>query len=104
MSPLIDVAGAFFPAWILCIFVAIAATGLLRLGFARAGIERALGPLILLYPSLATALPLTLWLLFFPPGIGGHSRRPVRRPPPPPPRPCDPPPPPPLALPPPPPH
>jgi YtcA family len=64
-DPLIDVAGAFFPAWILCILVAIAATGFLRLGFARAGIERTLGPLIVVYPSLATALALTLWLVFF---------------------------------------
>jgi hypothetical protein len=64
-DPLLDVAGAFFPAWILCIAVAIVATALLRLVFARASIEPLLGPLVVLYPSLATAIALTCWLLFF---------------------------------------
>jgi hypothetical protein len=64
-DPLIDVAGAFFPAWILCIAVAIVATALLRLAFLRVGIERALGPLVVIYPSLATGLALACWLLFF---------------------------------------
>ena len=64
-DPLIDVAGAFFPAWILCIFVAIAATALLRVAFARTGIERSLGPLVIVYPSLATALAFGCWVIFF---------------------------------------
>jgi hypothetical protein len=64
-DPLIDVAGAFFPAWILCIVIAITATVLLRLLFAHVRIEPALGPLVLVYPSLATGIALTCWLLFF---------------------------------------
>jgi hypothetical protein len=64
-DPLIDVAGAFFPAWILCIAGAIVATGLLRVVFVRARLEPQLGPLVLIYPSLATALALAGWLLFF---------------------------------------
>jgi hypothetical protein len=64
-DPLIDVAGAFFPAWILCIAGAIVATALLRLLFLRARIEPLLGPRILVYPSLATGLALAGWLLFF---------------------------------------
>ncbi len=64
-DPLIDIAGAFFPAWILCIFVAITATVLLRYVFARAGIEPTLGPLFVIYPSLATALAFAGWLVFF---------------------------------------
>jgi hypothetical protein len=64
-DPLIDVAGAFFPAWILCIALAVVATVLLRSLFARAGLEPALGPLVIVYPSLATALALASWLLFF---------------------------------------
>jgi len=64
-DPLIDVAGAFFPAWILCIAVAIAATVLLRVVFARAGIEPSLGPLLLIYPCLATAISFACWVLFF---------------------------------------
>jgi hypothetical protein len=64
-DPLIDVAGAFFPAWILCIAIAIVATVLLRLVFARVRLERALGPLVIVYPSLATTIALACWLLFF---------------------------------------
>jgi hypothetical protein len=64
-DPLIDVAGAFFPAWILCILFGIAVTVMLRMVFARTGIEGALKPLFFVYPSLATAVALTCWLLFF---------------------------------------
>jgi len=64
-DPLIDVAGAFFPAWILCIAVALVATTFLRFVFARAHLEPSLGPLLVVYPSLATAIALTSWLLFF---------------------------------------
>jgi hypothetical protein len=64
-NPLIDVAGAFFPAWILCILIAVAATALLREVFARAGIERSMGPLVVVYPSLATAIALSVWVVFY---------------------------------------
>lgn len=64
-DPLIDVAGAFFPAWILCIVIAIAATVLLRYLFARAALEPSLGPLLLVYPSLATAIAFACWLVFY---------------------------------------
>jgi hypothetical protein len=64
-NPLIDVAGAFFPAWIACIFVAIVATALLRVVFARSGIERSLGPLVIVYPSLATAIAFACWVIFY---------------------------------------
>lgn len=64
-DPLVDVAGAFFPAWMLCILVAIVVTALLRVVFVRAGIEPSLGPLILIYPSLATAIAFACWVLFY---------------------------------------
>ena len=64
-DPLIDVAGAFFPAWMLCILVAIAATVLLRFVFARTGLEPNLGPLIFIYPSLATAIAFACWVLIY---------------------------------------
>jgi hypothetical protein len=64
-DPLIDVAGAFFPAWILCIVIGILLTVLLRLVFARTGVEPRLGPLLVVYPSLATALSLACWIIFF---------------------------------------
>jgi hypothetical protein len=64
-SPLINVAGAFFPAWILCLFIAIAATALLHLVFARLDIERSLGPLVVVYPGLATAIAFGCWVIFY---------------------------------------
>ncbi len=64
-APLIDVAGAFFPAWIFCILVGIAATVLLRQLFARLRLEASLGPLLLVYPSLAAAISLALWVLVY---------------------------------------
>ncbi len=64
-DPLIQVAGAFFPAWILCIVIGIAAAVLLRFLFVRTRLEPALGPLVVIYPSLATAIALVCWVLFF---------------------------------------
>ena len=64
-DPLIDVAGAFFPAWMLCILAGVAATVALRYALARMRLEATLGPLLLIYPSLATAIALGLWLGFY---------------------------------------
>jgi hypothetical protein len=64
-DPVVNVAGAFFPAWIVCILVAIAATIGLRYLFARVGLERHLGALILIYPSLATAIAFACWVVFY---------------------------------------
>jgi hypothetical protein len=64
-DPLVGVAGAFFPAWMLCILIGIAATVLVRQILARARIEPSLGPLLVVYPSLATAIALALWLAFY---------------------------------------
>ena len=64
-DPLLDVAGAFFPAWMLCILAGVAATVALRYALARMRLEATLGPLLLIYPSLATAIALGLWLGFY---------------------------------------
>jgi hypothetical protein len=61
-DPLVDVAGAFFPAWMLCILIGIAATVSIRYLLARARLEPSLGPLLLVYPSLAAMIALALWL------------------------------------------
>jgi len=59
------VAGAFFPAWMLCILVGVTATVLLRQLFARMRLEASLGPLLLVYPSLATAISLAVWVIVY---------------------------------------
>jgi len=64
-DPLFDLEGAFFPAWMLCLLVGIAAAVGLRLLFARVGLEPHLGPLALVYTCLALLLSMSTWLLFF---------------------------------------
>jgi hypothetical protein len=64
-APHVDVAGAFFPAWMLCILVGVTATVLLRQLFARMRLEASLGPLLLVYPSLATAISLAVWVIVY---------------------------------------
>jgi hypothetical protein len=64
-DPIIEVQGTFFPAWLLCMIVGVVLTAALRPLFVRLGIEPFLGPLPLIYLSLAVLLTLGTWLLFF---------------------------------------
>lgn len=60
-----DVAGSFFPAWMLCLVVGASLAALLRLVFHRVGVEPYLGPLPLVYGCLGALLTMTTWLVFF---------------------------------------
>lgn len=64
-DPLVDVEGAFFPSWMLCLLVGIGLAVVLRLLFARLGLEPHLGPLPVVYGCLALLLGMSAWLLFF---------------------------------------
>jgi hypothetical protein len=64
-DPLFDLEGAFFPSWMLCLLVGIAGAVILRLLFARVGLEPYLGPLAVVYPCLALLVGMSVWLLFF---------------------------------------
>lgn len=64
-DPVIDVEGSFFPAWLLCFAVGIVLAVLGRKLFAALGLEPHLGPLVVVYPSLALLLTLVIWLVFF---------------------------------------
>jgi hypothetical protein len=64
-DPVFDVAGSFFPAWMLCLLVGCALAALLRLVFARIGVEPYLGPLPLVYGCLAALITMATWLVFF---------------------------------------
>jgi hypothetical protein len=64
-DPLVNVAGAFFPAWIVCVLVAVAVTIGVRYLFARIGLEPHLRALVLVYPSLATAIAFVCWVVFY---------------------------------------
>ncbi len=62
-APSFDVIGSFFPAWLVCLIVAIVLTVLARWLFSRLRI--ALAPPILIYPSLTALFAFALWLIFF---------------------------------------
>ena len=63
--PSINVLGAFFPSWMLCILIGVALTLVSHRALAVAGLERWIGPRGLVYPALALAFTLAVWLLFF---------------------------------------
>ena len=62
-APSFDVLGSFFPAWLVCLIVAIVLTVPTRWMFLRLRIT--LAPPILIYPSLTAAFAFALWLIFF---------------------------------------
>ncbi|MEW6270420.1 MAG: YtcA family lipoprotein [Thermodesulfobacteriota bacterium] len=64
-DPVIDLQGTFFPAWLLCMIAGVVLTVALRPVFVRLGLEPYLGPLPLIYTSLAVLLTLGTWLVFF---------------------------------------
>jgi hypothetical protein len=64
-DPIVNIAGANFPAWMLCaILGAVLAAGLRQL-LVAIGIEPYLGPLILIYPCLAFLIGCAVYLTFF---------------------------------------
>lgn len=64
-APSIDVAGSFFPVWMLCLLAAVILTTGMRLLLIRAGLEGQLGPGIVIYPSMTTLFACGIWLVFF---------------------------------------
>jgi YtcA family len=64
-DPVINIAGANFPGWLLCAIVGIVAAALLRQLFVAAGVEPYMGPIVLIYPCLAVLLACVVWMLFF---------------------------------------
>jgi hypothetical protein len=66
-DPVMNVFGSFFPAWVICTIVGIALTLALRVLLAAVGLEIHLGPLAVIYPSLALLLTMLAWLVFYRP-------------------------------------
>ena len=64
-DPVVNVAGANFPAWLLCVIVGAIVAMVLRQVFAVTGLEPHLGPLLVIYPCLATLLACVVYLIFF---------------------------------------
>lgn len=64
-DPVVNIAGANFPAWLLCVIVGAILAATSRTVFAASGIEPYLGPLLLIYPCLAVLLACLVYLVFF---------------------------------------
>ena len=63
--PSVNLLGAFFPSWMLCVIIGIALTLAARHVLVLAGLDVWLAPRGLIYPALAVALTLGTWLAFF---------------------------------------
>jgi hypothetical protein len=64
-APSVDIIGSFFPAWMICLTIAVVLTFAARYLLLRLHLESEVGPLALFYPSLLTLLTSLLWLGFF---------------------------------------
>ena len=62
-APSFDIVGSFFPAWLVCLVVAILLTVFTGWLLSRLRIPLVLP--ILTYPSLTASFTFTLWLAFF---------------------------------------
>ena len=62
-APTVDILGSFFPAWLICLVVAILLTAFSRFALLRLRVKVAFP--ILVYPSLAAFFTFALWLIFF---------------------------------------
>ena len=64
-DPIFDVAGAFFPAWIICIVAGFIITLLARDILVRTGLDPNLGWKVLAYVGFFTMVSSSIWLMFF---------------------------------------
>ncbi len=62
-SPVISVAGANFPVWILCVLVGAAIAPSLRPLLVAIGLDQWMAPRILVYSCLALVIAFLCWLL-----------------------------------------
>ena len=64
-DPVIDIAGANFPAWLFCAICGAILTLAIRPVFVMTHLEANLWPLPIVYLSLAILLSCIVWLIFF---------------------------------------
>lgn len=64
-APSFNILGSFFPSWLICTIVAIILASLIRLALVKWSLEHVIRWPVLVYPCLAVALALTLWLILF---------------------------------------
>jgi YtcA family len=64
-NPVISVAGANFPVWMLCLFAGILLSLSLRPLFVATGIDQWMTPRPLIYSCLALAIAFVCWLVIW---------------------------------------
>ena len=63
--PSVNVLGAFFPAWMLCIIAGLALALIARQLFDALGLNPWIGPPAVVYPALAVGAMFATWIVFF---------------------------------------
>jgi YtcA family len=61
----INIAGANFPAWLLCLLVGAVLAALCRMLLVIARIDPYVGPPTIIYSSLTVMFALIVWIIFF---------------------------------------
>lgn len=64
-APAIDVLGSFFPAWMVCIIVAVALAFVARSLLLKYQLDSEVGHVAIFYPCVVLMFACGLWLLFF---------------------------------------
>jgi YtcA family len=64
-NPNVDIAGSYFPGWMLALAGAVAATGAAHQLLRRKGVIRDAGHPALIYPSMVLLFTCLFWLCFF---------------------------------------
>ena len=64
-DPVLNVAGSFFPAWMVSMLLGVGLTVAARYVLSAAGLEPHLGPTTLIYTSLGLFLTVVAWLLLY---------------------------------------
>jgi hypothetical protein len=64
-SPMSEIGGAYFPAWLLCMLAGLIFTLICRAVLIRLRLDPWIRPRILAYPCLGVAITLLVHLLFF---------------------------------------
>ena len=64
-DPIVTIAGANFPSWLLCAIVGAVLAALVRPFMVLARLEPSVGPLTIFYPSLIAMFAMIVWVIFF---------------------------------------
>jgi YtcA family len=64
-DPIVTIAGASFPSWLICILVGAILVAIVRPVLFALRLEPHVGPLTIFYPSLIAMFAMIVWMIFF---------------------------------------